>query len=101
MNQFASKALSALDNVGHWLLSSSSNPEAASLTVKGALLGAVPALMYVFGIAHIGLGQDQLTSIFDGATATLQAVLTVIATSITLFGALRKAWNTVFPSAQG
>ena len=85
----------ALDNVISWVLTSSANPSAVSLTLKGALLLSVPAIMSVAGLAHLNLGSDQLTAVFDGVATFVQALLTVVASAIALYGAFRKIWNTV------
>ena len=89
----------ALDKVFNWLLVSSNDPQDVSLTVKGALLGAVPAIMYVAGVAHLGLGQDMLTAVFDAAVTFVQTALAAVAAAVTLYGAARKVWLTVFKSA--
>ena len=85
----------ALDNVISWILTSSANPSAVSLTLKGALLLSVPAIMSIVGLAHLNLGQDQLTAFFDGVATLVQTLLTVVAAGIALYGAARKIWNTV------
>jgi hypothetical protein len=81
----------ALDNVLHWIIKCSSDPNEASLTIKGLLISAVPSIMFALGIAHGNLGQDQLTAIIDAFITFVQAVLTVVGALITLCGAFRKA----------
>lgn len=96
MINYMQKAKQALDNLVHWIAASSANPQGVSLTVRGALLGSIPALMYVVGVAHLNLGQDQITAVFDAATGFLQSLLTVVATGLTLYGAMRKVWLSIF-----
>lgn len=93
------KAKQALDNLIHWVVASSANPNAVSLTVRGALLGSIPAIMYVVGVAHLNLGQDQITAVFDAVAGFLQALLTVVAMGLTLYGAVRKIWLSLFATS--
>lgn len=84
------KTKQALDNVLHWVLASSANPSAASLTVRGLLVSAVPTIMLIAGFAHINLGSDTLTSLFDSIATLVQDVLTVVGAAMTTWGILRK-----------
>lgn len=97
----------AFQKVVVWLLISSSNPNEVSLTIKGVLLGLVPAAMTLFGAAHVVVGIPIIDSqividIINTAVGTLQAVLIAISAGVALLGAFRKLWNTVFakPSLQ-
>jgi hypothetical protein len=86
----------ALDKFFNWLLVSSNDPQEVSLTVKGVLLGAVPAIMSVAGVAHLNLGSDALTAFFDVVVGFVQNALAVVASVVALYGAIRKLWLTVF-----
>jgi hypothetical protein len=86
-----------LEKAVGWLLVSSADPSSVSLTIRGMLIGIAPATIAVLNLAHINLGQDQLTALVDGFVNLLQAVLTVISMAITFYGAVRKVWNTSFP----
>jgi hypothetical protein len=88
----------ALNNVLNCIITSSSDPNEVSLTIKSLLITAVPSIMFALGIAHVNLGQDQSTAIIDAFITFVQAVLTVVGALITLCGAFRKAWNTMFSS---
>ena len=90
----------ALSKVLHWIIVSSADPNEVSLTLKGLFLTAIPSIMFAVGIAHLNLGQDQVTGIFDSATAFVQTSLAVVGTAITLYGAVRKAYYTMFPPQQ-
>jgi hypothetical protein len=90
----------ALENALNWLLASSQDPAEVSLTVKGLLISAIPTMMFLSGIAQINLGSEMLTSVVDSFVAFLQAALVVVGTATTLYGALRKVWNTVLRPQQ-
>lgn len=75
-----------------WLVFSSQNPSAPSLTIKGFLVFTLPYVMFALGLAHLNIGSDQVTAIFDALAAVVQALLTVVATLMTLWGLLRKLW---------
>jgi uncharacterized membrane protein len=87
--------MQSLKKVLDWVFLSSRDPQEVSLTVKGALLGAIPTIMYLAGVAHMQVGTDTLTSVFDALASFVQALLTLIAAAATLYGAVRKAWLTV------
>jgi len=87
--------MNALENVLRWLLQSSADPNEVSLTIKGLLIGAIPVVMAVLGLAHINLGQDQLTGIVDALVNVVQIALTLFSAVATLYGLVRKVWNTV------
>jgi len=91
--------MNAVENALRWLLQSSADPSEVSLTIKGLLIGVVPVLMTVLGLAHINLGQDQITGLVDGLVGFVQAALTLISAIATLWGILRKIWLTVFASS--
>lgn len=79
-----------LNSVLNWFLLSSADPTEASLTFKGLLVAAVPTLMTVFGLTHIAVSQDMLSTVINDAATTLQDVLYVVAALMTVWGAFRK-----------
>lgn len=83
------------NTIVRWIVLSSENPTEASLTIKGFLLGVLPVLMAVAGIAHFNVGQDQLSAIFDTVAAIVQVALSIVAAVMTGWGLLRKLWNTI------
>jgi hypothetical protein len=84
--------MNAIENVLRWLLQSSANPNEVSLTVKGLLIGAVPVAMVFLGLAHVNLGQDQLTAVVDAIVNVFQDGLMLISAGATLYGIVRKVW---------
>lgn len=78
-----------------WIVLSSQDPAEVSLTIKGALVGLLPVLMIVAGVAHINVGQDTLSTIFDSVAGLVQAGLTIVAAGMTAYGLLRKLWTTI------
>lgn len=77
-----------------WLVYSSANADQIGMTVKGALLGVVPALAFLLGVAHVKVGSDQLNEVVDGVVMLLQTALTVVAAVVFLAGLGRKLWST-------
>src|SRR5436305_1423909 len=87
----------AIENIVAWIVVSSADPTEISLTVRGALVGIIPTLMAVAGIAHINLGDGSiLTTLVDGIASTVQLALTLVATAMTVYGATRKLWYLIF-----
>jgi hypothetical protein len=78
-----------------WIVVSSNNPQEISLTIKGVLVGLVPYVMVFIGLAHLNVGQDQLTGIIDGGATVLQDVLMLISAAMTFWGMARKVWITI------
>lgn len=71
-----------------WLIYSSANPQAFSLTLKGL----VPFLV----LLGIGGGMESdINSIIDLASTSLVALGTLVSGVIALYGALRKVYFTV------
>lgn len=80
-----------------WILVSSENPQAVSLTVKGALLAIVPTLLW---LANFGwfqhLTPDLINVIINYVVVFVQDALYVISYSIMGYGIVRKIINTLF-----
>ncbi len=86
-----------LEKAWAWILTSSANPQATSLSVKGFLTGAATLFTVGIGLAHVtvpGL-PDQLNGIIDGVVAAIQAVIGTLAAVSFAWGAVRKLWLTV------
>ena len=70
-----------------WLVYSSENPENVSLTIKGAIATLLPVVFLL--VSQLGFTLD---------TANLEAyiasAITILTTAITLFGLIRKMFNT-------
>lgn len=89
--------MNILRKIKNWVLTSSQNPSEVSLTLKGFLIGLIPGIMTFFGIAHLAVGTDVVTNLFNAIVAFVQDVLTVVATAAMLFGAARKLYFAIFP----
>jgi len=86
----------ALNRVLEWILVSAADPNEVSLTIRGLLIAVVPSILFALGLAHVNLGQEQLTGIIDATVAFIGAALQAIGYAIALWGVIRKAWYTVF-----
>lgn len=87
--------LSKLKTVWNWLVLSSANPEATSLTVKAALTFVVTYATVFAGLAHVQLPGGQLTTLVDALVQFVQAVLMALSAAVAVYGAARKLWLTV------
>ena len=70
---------------------SSWNPEKVSLTIRGMLMGTVPAFVFIaryYGLE--GVDENFLTGVFDQAAAVIQQATALIAMIMVLVGLLRK-----------
>ena len=87
--------MKSLNTLARWIVVSSADPAEISLTIKGVLLGTIPTIMFAVGLAHLNIGQDQLTALFDAVAALVQTLFTVVAAVLTVYGMVRKLWNTI------
>jgi|GEM_PF-2883593 len=85
----------AVDLIARWIVLSSANPSEVSLTIKGALVGALPLIMAGIGLAHLNIGQDAITPIFDTIASIVQGLLTLVSLGVMLYGMLRKVWLSI------
>lgn len=69
----------------NWLITSSKDPKALSLTVKGALLAIAPLAMYAFGVT-----EADFNDIVGGIVNLVFALATAFSAFMTLWGLLRK-----------
>lgn len=72
----------------NWLVISSANPDKVALTVKGALIGAIPVLILVASAFHWNWTTDQITQIIEGITAFVSGFLVLV-------GLVRKIFLTI------
>ena len=93
------RTLGALDNFGTWIVASSANPAAVSLTLKGIASYVVPIVIVLSGATHLSIGSDQLNMIVDGIIQLVTAILVVVSTGVTTFGLIRKLFWPATPSA--
>jgi uncharacterized membrane protein len=87
--------MKTLNTLARWIVVSSTDPAEVSLTIKGILVGVVPAVIVLAGLANLNVGSDQLNALIDGFVMLVQALFTVVATCMTLYGMLRKLLNTI------
>jgi hypothetical protein len=85
-------------NIVAWITASSANPSEVSLTLKGLLIGAIPAILTISGIANLNLDNATLTSFFDAVVSFVNALLIIVATAMTLWGAIRKVYYAIKPA---
>ena len=77
-----------------WLVYSSENRDRISLTLKGVFAGLVTVGTVYAGLAHITLPTEQITLFVDALIATVQTLLMVISSLVTVFGLARKIYYT-------
>ena len=87
--------MKALNAALKWLVTSSQDPARWSLTIKGILVGFVPVIITLAGLANIDIGSDKLSAIIDGVASLVQVLLALVATGMTAYGIARKLYNTV------
>jgi len=78
-----------------WLLVSSEDPQKVSMMVKGLLVVAVPKVVLLSGLLHLGITDQDIQPIVDGITVGTTIVLTLVGTLYALYGAVRKLKNKV------
>jgi len=81
-----------IDAVFNWLLTSSANPAAVSLTVKGFLTAGSAAIIPILGLTHVNLGSDQINSIIDSIGLVIQDGLVLVGAIGTVVGLVRKVY---------
>jgi hypothetical protein len=83
-----------LKTAWYWLMFSSNNPQAISLTIKGVLVTLLTYVTVAAGLAHISLPSDILTQVVDAIVMFVQSVLMAISIAITIVGLVRKLFKT-------
>lgn len=86
---------SKLKGAWNWLVLSSANPEATSLTVKASLTFIVTYATVFAGLAHVQLPSEQLTSLVSLLVQFVQAILMAVSAAVAIFGGARKLWLTI------
>ena len=71
-------------------LSSSVDPEQLGLTIKGLLVAIIPTVLLIAGVAHINLGQADLSQFVDATVNVVIAVSTALSAFMVLVGIVRK-----------
>lgn len=86
------KAAAVLDSAWAWLVTSSVNPSAVALTVKGALATGIAYVIGFVGLVHVqvpGLS-DELNGISDQIVLFVQYALGTVGAVSTVVGLIRK-----------
>jgi len=73
-----------------WLVKSSANASQISLTVKGILIGAVPAIIILANLMNINLKNQELTAVIDLVAQLIVLIGGTISVAVTAYGAVRK-----------
>lgn len=81
-----------MEKIWNWLVVSSADPNAYSLTIKGTLLGIATVLTMLAGFGHIQLGD--LTPLVDGIVQAVQAFLALVSSVVFVVGLVRKIYRT-------
>ncbi len=91
------KYMKFLKLIWEWIVTSSENPQKASLTIKGILAGIVMYAGLASGVFHFSINTVDATNAVTAITAAFQATLTLVSYAIaaysawsTAYGALRK-----------
>jgi hypothetical protein len=78
-----------------WIVVSSADPQEISLSIKGVLVGLVPYVIAISGLAHLNVGQDQMTGLIDGVANVIQYALALVSGVMMVWGMARKIWLTI------
>lgn len=95
--------MNALKTFLVWLLVSSKDPSKLSLTVRAALLGAIPGIIWVMGTlctagqVCLEVGPEELQSLAGALADLIFFIFSAIASLGVVYGFLRKVWLTAFP----
>ena len=84
-----------LKKVLNWVLMSSKDASAVSLTIKGFGILIISSVMPLVGLTHLNLGVDQLTEIVNTLALVVQYALMLVGALMALYGAARKAYLNV------
>ena len=66
------------------------NPQNVAMTVKGFLVGIILVVVIVSGLAHLNLGQDQITQFVDALIGLVSSLSAVASAAMIVFGVARK-----------
>lgn len=84
-------------NFINWLIVSSENPSQLALTVKGAIIFAIPTIVGFFGLFHLELGGGDLTNLANSIGVIVESALTLVGAAIFVYGLARKILNGFIP----
>ncbi|MGY3406087.1 hypothetical protein ACVWZV_002200 [Bradyrhizobium sp. GM5.1] len=79
----------------NWLVWSSADPTARSLTVKAGLTALLTYGTMIAGLAHVSLPSDLITEFIDAVVAVVQSVLVAASSVIAAWALLRKIIRTI------
>lgn len=79
----------------NWLVYSSANEQAFSITVKAFLTAIVTYGTVAAGLAHISLPSDLLTQLVDAVVSLFQSILLVVSSIVTVIAFVRKIKSTI------
>ncbi len=77
-----------------WLLRSSADPTKVSSTVKAALLGIVPVVIWLSGLTGAHFDSDAFTLAVNSIATVVQYALSFISAAWAAYGLIRKFWLT-------
>lgn len=83
-----------LKTIWNWFVISSASPEKTSLTIKGLLVGAIPAIMMVLPLLGLNIELGQLQGFVDELTQAIQLMFVIASGMMTLYGLVRKLFYT-------
>jgi len=72
------------------IFSSSVNPDQLSLTVKGFILAVLPTVITVAGLAHLNLGQQEITGLANGLISVVSILAQLASAVMIVYGVARK-----------
>ena len=72
------------------LLTSSADPNKMAMTVKGVLIGLIPLILVIAGVAQIDLTAGELTEMVESVGSAIVAGWLAVSAVITAFGLVRK-----------
>lgn len=83
-----------MKKIWNWFVLSSANYQNYALTLKGILIGAIPAVIIVAHLANIQLKSEDLTTLIDAMITLFGTVMALVSAGITVFGLVRKVFKT-------
>jgi len=78
-----------------WLVQSSIDPEKVGMTVKGILIGVIPAVLFAAPYLHVNIVPEQLQAAAELVREIIVTSLGLISGLMAVYGFIRKLANTV------
>lgn len=78
-----------------WLVKSSSNPEEVSMTVKGALMLWVPAIIAILKLKGIIFDDGVVMDVINGISGVVMVAFGLVGAVYTVIGLIRKLYFTI------